>query len=176
MRKLFPFFFPLILLSCTQDRVSSLPNQVEGYSPVYASAVDVNVITFETAARPTERAGKIYAIGNYIFQNDVNKGIHIINNTNRSHPEKVGFIKLPFSNEIAVKGNYLYSNNLNDLVVFDISDITKPKLVKRIQNVFPPVDQKYPPIPNASFECPDASKGIVVNWERKLLTDPKCRR
>lgn len=175
MRKLIPVFFAMILVSCTTDPINSLPGQTEGYSPVYGTMVDIKQISYETA-RNTEQAGKIYAFGSYIFQNDINKGIHIINNANRSHPEKIGFIKLPYSSEIAVKGTYLYSNNLDDLVVFDISNITKPLLIKRIPNVFPPVNQKYPPIPNAVFECPDPDKGIVVSWERKILMNAKCRR
>ncbi len=175
MRKLITAFFPLILLACNPDPVTYLPGQVEGYSPVYASAADINKISVEPA-RKTEHAGKIYAFGSYIFQNDVSKGIHIINNRDKSHPEKVAFIQLPFSTEIAVKGNYLYSNNQSDLVVFDMSDIANPRLVKRIANVFPPVNQKYPPVTNCSFECVDPSKGIVVAWEKKLLTDPKCMR
>ena len=176
IRKLTPVFLSLILFSCTpNDLVDSAPDQTEAYAPVYASTVEVTKISFE-AARKTEQAGKIYATRNYIFQNDINKGIHIINNSSVANPEKVGFINLPFSNEIAVKGNFLYSNNLNDLVVFDITDLSKPRLVKRIQNVFPSVNQKYPPQANVLFECPDPKKGVVISWEKKLLSAPKCRR
>lgn len=175
MRNLIIVLCPFILLACTQNSITNSPNQVEGYAPAYASATDITKISFEPA-RKTVQAGKIYAIGNYIFQNELNKGIHIINNRDKNHPEKIGFIQLPFSTEIAVKGNYLYSNNLSDLVVFDISDNSKPILVKRIANVFPPINQKYPPVLNSAFECVDPSKGIVVSWERKTLISPKCRR
>lgn len=175
MRNFILLLFPFILLACTHDPVTYQPSQVEGYAPVYASATDITKISYEPA-RKTGQAGKIYAIGNYIFQNELNKGIHIINNSDKNHPEKIGFIQLPFSTEIAVKGNFLYSNNLSDLVVFDISDNSKPTLVKRIKNVFPPINQKYPPVLNSAFECVDASKGIVVAWERKSLVSPKCRR
>ncbi len=175
MRKLLPAIIPLILTACTPDPVNYAPGQTQGYAPVYASTVDITKISFETA-RKTILAGKIYAFGNYIFQNDLNKGIHIINNRDKNHPEKIAFINLPFSTEIAVKGNFLYSNNLSDLVVFDVSDVANPKLIKRIANVFPPVNQKYPPFLNTAFECADPSKGIVVAWESKLITEPKCRR
>lgn len=176
IRKLTPVFLSLALFSCTPDEpVNMSPAQTEAYAPVYASTQDITKISYEPG-RKTEQAGKIYAARNYIFQNDLNKGIHIINNSSPANPEKIGFINLPYSNEIAVKGNFLYSNNLNDLVVFDITDVSKPQLVKRIQNVFPSVNQKYPPQSNVFFECPDAKKGIVISWEKKLLNDPKCRR
>ncbi len=175
MRKISIALLPFFLLACTHDPVNNSTNQINGFAPVYAVATDIAKITIQPA-RKTEQAGKIYAIGNYIFQNDINKGIHIINNRDKKNPVKIAFIQLPFSTEIAVKGNFLYSNNLSDLVIFDITDISKPALVKRIVNAFPPANQTYPPISNGSFECADASKGIVVGWELKMLTNPKCRR
>jgi hypothetical protein len=175
MKKTIFSFFPLILIACTQDKVGIIAGTTEGYAPVYALTADVTQVSFE-AARNTGQAVKIYAFGNYIFQNDVNKGIHIINNSDKKHPLKIGFIKLPYSTEIAVKGSFLYANNFRDLVVFDISDVNKPMLVKRIPNVFPMVNQEYPPQQNTAFECPDPNKGVVVSWEKKTLTDPKCRR
>ncbi len=81
---------------------------------------------------------------------------------NRTSPQKVSFLKLPLSTEIAVKGNYLYANNYKDLVVFDITTPAKPQFVKRVNDVFPLVNQKYPPFTNAFFECPDEAKGVVV--------------
>lgn len=175
MRKSIPIFFVLIFVACTPESTRLLPNQSEGYSPVYASTEDVMQIAFQPA-KATESSGKIYTTGNYIFQSDLNKGIHIIDNRNKSQIKKIGFLKIPFSTEIAVKGNYLYTNNLNDLVVFNISDINNPQLVKRIENVFPVVDQRYPAASGIFFECPDPAKGVVVKWEKKILTEPKCHR
>ncbi len=175
MRNLTPVFLCLILFSCTPESERLSPFQSEAYSPVYASMVDVLQIAFEPA-KNTELSGKIYATGNYIFQSDINKGIHIIDKSNARQFRKIGFLKVPFSTEIAVKGNYLYTNNLNDLVVFDISNINSPQLVKRIENMFPSVDQKYPPFTNVLFECPDPSKGVVVSWEKKTLKNANCRR
>jgi len=173
---------PLIILSsllflfcCTPEDNNSTIGEISAYVPVYQSAENVTEISVE-AAKPIKEAGKIYAYGNYIFQNDVNTGIHIIDATDKKKPEKISFLKLALSTEIAVKGNYLYSNNNNDLVVFDISTPAKPVLVKRLSNVFPPVNQKYPPFTNAYFECPDEAKGVVVRWEYKRISTPKCRR
>lgn len=165
----------LYLYSCTPEDIRNADGQMNAYVPVYASTADLSQITIE-APKATSEAGKIYAYGNYIFQNDLNTGIHIIDNSDRKKPAKVSFLKLPLSTEIAVKGNFLYTNNYRDIVVFDITNPLQPKLIKRVSNVFPPVNQKYPPYQNVYFECPDESKGVVVRWELKTIKAPKCRR
>jgi hypothetical protein len=165
----------MILYSCTPDNPNRPAMNVEGYAPVYAKVEDVSEIKIE-AAQSTQFPGKIYAFGSYIFQNELNKGVHIINNSDRRQPRKIAFINVPLSTEIAVKGNFLYTNNADDLVVFDISDVSKPRIVKRVKDVFETINQEYPPFQNTRFECPDASKGIVIRWERKMLEEARCRR
>ncbi|HUR12805.1 MAG TPA: hypothetical protein VM012_15620 [Flavitalea sp.] len=166
------FFF---LSSCDPLESTLLEGEVDAYVPVYANAQNINQITVE-AAQPVEHAGKIYVYGNYLFQNDLYKGIHIIDNSNKSLPKKLAFIKIPLSTELAVKGNHLYSNNYDDIVVFDLTNITNPQLVKRLEDVFPPVQQDYPPVNNVYFECADPSKGLVVRWDLKRIKVPHCKR
>ena len=161
------------LCSCEpDDRVS--PSNGQAYVPVYMSVGEKNNIAV-SSARATEKSGKIYAFGNYIFQNDLNKGIHIIDNTDRAHPQKIAFLNIPYSTEFAVKGNYIYANNLNDLVVVDIRDITHPVVVKRMENAFPYINQQYPQ-QSGYFVCPDPARGIVVDWELQTVKSPNCRR
>ena len=172
----FLLLLSLLLISCTQTSNNKyVPKTAEGYAPVYAQKNDIVNIGYE-AATPTINAGKIYAYGNYIFQNDIAKGIHIIDNTNKAKPVKVGFLKIPYNTEVAVKGNFLYANNLNDLVVFDISNAAAPVIVKRVDAVFPAISQDYPMQSGVYFECVDASKGTIVTWIKKTLTNPNCQR
>lgn len=173
MKSLVISFVTLFLFSCTPENLDGFSDV---YVPVYALPADVTQISVEIA-KPVTQAGKIYAFGNYIFQNDLNTGIHIIDATDKKLPKKVSFLKIPLCTELAVKGNFLYTNNYNDIVVFDISNPAQPQLVKRVSGVFPPVNQKYPPFSNIYFECPEEAKGIVVRWELKsMTTTPKCRR
>lgn len=152
------------------------PNQlVNAYVPVYAQPSELETIAV-TAAQPTTKSGKIYAYGNYVFQNDLNKGIHIIDNTVPAQARKIGFISIPFCTELAVKGRYLYTNSVSDLLVFELSDVQTPKLVKRVKNAFPIVLQDHPPFNKVYFQCPDPSKGIVVDWQEKMIPLPDCRR
>jgi hypothetical protein len=175
MKPLLTLSVMLFLFSCTPESNQISTEQMDAYVPIYASTTDVNDIRIEPP-KPIVQAGKIYAFDNFIFQNDLNSGIHIVDITNRTNPQKISFLKLPLSTEVAVKGNYLYSNIYKDLVVFDISNPTTPRLVKRIANVFPPDNQKYPPLSTIYFECPNETKGVVVRWELKRIATPKCRR
>jgi len=169
--------FFLILAGCQpQSYQPGVPGTYQIMVPVYSQAPTTGSISNETV-RSTSKAGKIYQYGNYIFQNDLYSGIHIIDNTQPASPRKIGFINIPFSSEIAVKGNYLYSNNGADLVVLDISDPLQAKEVNRIARAFPLPNQDYPPQQNVYFECVDKSKGTVVGWDVKEVSLlPNCRR
>jgi hypothetical protein len=175
MKRLTPFLFILIFFSCQTGDVNESPGQVQGYAPVYTPRQTATNVGVE-AAKPTTQAGKIYAYGNYLFQVEQNQGIHIINNTNPSQAQKIAFLRVPMATEIAIKSGYLYTNNINDLVVFDLNNATSPQLVHRIENAFPVIDQLYPPVSNTFFECVDPAKGVVTRWELKTLNNPKCRR
>ena len=170
------FFFLVTLAGCT-TRVDNneSPNAILGYAPVYASVSSYQDVAFQ-GAKPTVQAGKIYAYGNYIFQAEQNEGVHIIAEGQSKTAHKIGFLKVPFCTEIAVKENFLYVNNLNDLLVFDISNVAAPQLVRRLIDAFPHINQQYPNVSGTYFECVDPSKGIVVRWEEKTLNNPQCRR
>jgi len=168
---------PLLLFFCSCELTGSElpPGQQWGYVPVYAAPDVINTISVESA-KHTTTPGKIYAYGAYLFQIEQNKGIHIIDNSNPKEARKIAFLNVPMASEIAIKSGHLYTNNLNDLVVFDLANAAQPKLVNRVKDAFPAIDQSYPPFSNTYFECPDPSKGIVIAWEQQALTNAKCRR
>jgi len=161
------------LYSCNPYRDSTTEER-KTYVPVYMQVTEKNNISI-SGARTTETSGKIYAYGHYIFQNDQNKGIHIIDNADRKNPRKIAFLNIPYNTEFAVRDHYIYANNVNDLVVIDINDINNPAVVKRMDDAFPYISQKYPPA-SGYFVCPDPSKGIVVAWELQTVKSPKCYR
>ncbi|AEI51216.1 hypothetical protein [Runella slithyformis] len=145
----------------------------EGYRPIYLSTEEFRQVSTE-APQALRKPGKIYVRGNYLFINELGKGIHLINNTNPAAPQKVSFIKIPGNVDIAVKGNLMYADNTRDFVVLNIADPTNVKVVKRIENAFPA--QSYPPYRTIYFECVDESKGVVVGWEKVKMNRPKCYR
>jgi hypothetical protein len=148
--------------------------------PVYSTnSASVKVIT-AAAARPTVNAGKIYTVGNLIYQVEQDSGIHVINYANPVAPQKLGFIRSFLCKEVTVKNGLIYTNNFSDLVVIDASNINTVREIARTADVFPDLALQYPPKPNNSttvyFECPDPKKGIVIGWQQKTIDNAKCWR
>ena len=81
--------------------------------------------------------GKIYVKDNILFVNELAEGVHIIDNTNPSQPELIGFIVIPGNVDIAIRENVLYADSQNDLIVIDITDPTNASEITRIEDMFP---------------------------------------
>lgn len=158
---------------CMPETEPDVPTQQTGYRPVYASYEEIRQVQ-TLSPQALVSPGKIYVRGNFLFVNDVNKGIHVINNQNPALPEPISFISIPGNVDIAVKDNILYADNATDLVALDISNPGDVKLVKRIMNTFP--YPNFPPHTNVKFECVDPAKGVVVRWEEAELHDARCFR
>jgi hypothetical protein len=176
MRILVAFFFCLTIFSCTPQR-AEIPKpsaNTQTFIPVYLNVDVAQQVVYESP-REIVHTGKIYTIGNYLLQVEVDSGIHVIDYTDRNAPVKIGFIRSLFCTEMSIKGDYLYINNLADLVVVDISNFNTPKEVNRIKGAFPKQNE-FPPAQNVFFECPDPSKGVVIDWKIEIRDYPKCYR
>jgi hypothetical protein len=121
-----------------------------------------------TAPKNIEKTGKIYVYNNYIFVNDVNKGIHILDNTNPKSPKAIKYIKIPGNEDISVKNNYLYADSATDLVVFDISNINSISEVERLEDVFNIYNSQIPiEAQRVDYVDYDYETDIIVGWEVK---------
>lgn len=176
MKKLL-FFSMLIcistLMSCVED--APFQGEVEGFKPVYINKSTLRDI-YSSTPKVIENPGKIYIKGAYVYINEKGKGIHVVNNSNPSNPQKIAFINVPANVDIAMKGNIMYVDNGRDLVSLDVSDIHNVKVKKRIENIYPAKTQLYPEFAFGYFECVDTTKGYVIDWVRTTLKDPKCFR
>lgn len=168
------FFVFICLISCRQF-TEQRDVKGYGYVPIYAAKNSITNFNYGVA-RNTENAGKIYAYGNYIFQNEVAIGVHIIDNKNKQNPHKIGFLSIPYNYEIAIKDSFLYANSLTDLVVVDIRNPSNPTIVNKINGVFPAqqFSDKYPNEQNVYFECVDTTKGVVVGWKKQKNITFNC--
>lgn len=140
-----------------------------GWKPVYGADSAFKKLTVNATPRPVIKAGKIYVRGNTVYQNDIGAGIHVIDISNTLAPARLSFIGLPGNTEMAVKGNYMYANNFDDVVVIDISSITQPVEVKRLKKAFGAFNAQRPyswhAPPSGYFECPRFyNDSIVVKW------------
>ncbi|MGX1931162.1 LVIVD repeat-containing protein [Flagellimonas sp. 2504JD4-2] len=121
-------------------------------------------------------SGKIYAYKNYIFINDVGRGLHVVDNTNPRAPEKISFIKLEGNHDVSIKNDRLYADSYGDLVIMDISDISNIGNVKRLENAIYQefwctvgFDVEWPTADAFDYGDFDASKEAIVGWEVKRI-------
>ena len=92
MLKLLPIIFLFLLSACVRDGTGLSGDgagSLQAFVPVYAKPDMPTTLASEDATTPTKKAGKIYAYRNYVFQNELNEGIHIIDNADPAQPLKV---------------------------------------------------------------------------------------
>ena len=157
------------------EEPSTEPLQVEGLKPVYINENEAQVVK-SLPPQAIKRLGKIYYKDATIYVNESNLGVHVIDNTDPANPVKKKFLQIPGCRDIAIKGNYLYADNIGDLITIDISDLDNPKIVKRLPGIQAGVNQNFPELYEGYFECVEDGKGVVIGWEEVTLTDPKCWR
>jgi hypothetical protein len=166
-----------IVTSCITDNSEPeerFPFDGTGYRPIYTDAEKVAKVEI-IDAKPLAVPGKIYLLDPYLFINEPGQGIHIVNNADPRNPKNLSFISIQGNYDIAAKGDFLYADNLSNLLVFDISDPKAPKLVKKVADVIP--TKNYPPYNNVYFECVESKKGIVTGWEKVPMSKrPNCSR
>lgn len=172
--------FSVIILSCNRDPGAKSRNMIEAWVPVYTQNTTAIKTVTAGAPRATVNAGKIYVLGSIIYQVEQDSGIHVINYSNPSNPQKLGFIRSFLCKELSVKNGRIYTNNFSDLVVIDASDINNVREIARTNGVFPDLALQYPertdPFTTIHFECPDPKKGIVIKWEKQMTDNANCWR
>ena len=160
------FLLSLSLLGC-RDKVTTEITYMANV-PVYMSNKDFKSAVKKTGNQELNNPGKIYIKDQYLFVNEINKGIHIYNNLDPSMPEHISFINIPGNVDMAIKSDLLYADSYIDLVVIDIADISHPLEIDRYPNAFPDIypeyDYNYPIAPL------DPEKGIVVDWKIEEIT------
>jgi hypothetical protein len=132
---LLPALF-IVFSGCVKDHCKR-EHPYSFFVPVYKTKDEVRNNIKSNAPKPVEHPGKIYILGNTIFLNEIDKGIHVIDNADPSNPRNIAFIDVPGNLDIAVKGTTLYADLYTDLVAIDISTPSNVKLKKVIENQFP---------------------------------------
>jgi hypothetical protein len=148
-----------LLQGCLKDKLTKTYTIL---TPVYKEKSEVYANIKSNAAHSIASPGKIYLYGNYIFLNEVDKGVHVIDNTNPSNPQVKAFINIPGNLDIAIKGNTLYADLYSDLVVVDIANPMQARFVKFVSNIFP--NRRY-----TNGFVADTNK-VIVDWLKKDTT------
>ena len=150
------FMMFLVLPSC-HDEVTNTFTYKTSY-PVYLEMSTVrqaNIII--EPGKELDNPGKIYIYGDYLFINEPQKGIHILDNSNPAAPQNINFINIPGNVDLAVNSEILYADNYVDLLSFDISDVRSIKMVDREEDVFKNMYTNF-------------DTGQIITWKDTVLT------
>jgi len=139
-------------------------------TPVYMSYAELRSAVKRTDPRALETINRIYLYENYLFANERNQGIHIIDNTFPTSPKRIGFIEIPGNQEIEIKKNAanqisLYADSYIDLVTIDITDIQNISEIARLEDVFPYDSRQNIPDNVRLSGTVDRDLGVVVGYQ-----------
>ncbi|MEJ7676245.1 MAG: hypothetical protein WKF59_26965 [Chitinophagaceae bacterium] len=152
-------FSSFIFQGCLKDTVSRTYTM---YTPLYKTSAEVRANIKSDVPIPVKNPGKMFVLGSYIYLNEIDKGIHVIDNSNPAAPVNKYFIAIPGNLDLAVTGNTLYADLYSDLVTLDISDPSSVKIKKSQTMFFLSEDME-----TALFPDP---KRIIVDWIKKDTT------
>ncbi|MCU0335412.1 MAG: hypothetical protein MUF62_10270, partial [Chitinophagaceae bacterium] len=109
------------------------------------------------APQPVQLPGKLFYKDGYVFLNEIERGVHIIDVRNVYQPRVVSFVAIPGCIDLAVRGNILYADLDTDLIAIDISNPLQVQVTKILSGVFP--HRFY-----GAFVA-DSSR-VIIDWER----------
>ncbi len=139
MRDLLPVCFlllsGLLITSCLKDECNETQTFVE-FQPVYRSQAQLNQPVEIQEPRPLQRPGIIYYYDHYLLINELQKGIHIFDNSDPSNPVNQGFLHIDGNEHFAIVDNHLQANKWDALLTLDISSIQQPVEKSKIANAF----------------------------------------
>jgi len=147
----------LFFTSCMKDKCT---HSYKIFTPVYKKLSELRSAVQSQPAAAVVNTGKLYIRDKWIFLNEQNKGIHVINNSDPSHPVKTSFINIPGNFDMYVKGNTLYADLYCDLVAINIADPAHIAVSKYLTKTFP--DK----VNNTSSTNPD-SITILTGWNSR---------
>lgn len=128
------FSILFLFQGCVKDQVLT---RTTIYRPVYKTKDEVRANIKSSNPVELTAPGKLFFKDGYVFLNELNKGVHIIDVRNPASPANIAFVHVPGAVDLAVRGNILYADMYTDLVAIDITDPRKVQLKTVVPGVFP---------------------------------------
>jgi hypothetical protein len=125
----------LTTTGCEQDECTRTERFLQ-YEPIYKRIDEMRIPMAVEAPRVLTAPGKIFYYNGYLLINELNQGIHVIDNRDPANPQKVAFLNIPGNIDMAVNNKTLYVDSYLDLVAIDLTNITAPAEVSRVTDVF----------------------------------------
>ena len=148
-----------MLTSCIKDKCTQTVTYMKDI-PVYRSYEEIRQPIKTEAARTLQNPGKIYLYADYVLINELNEGVHVIDNSDPANPQPISFIKIAGNVDIAMKGSVLYADNYTDLLAIDMSNPNSVSVLKRVENIFPILGVN-----------PENSEEVLVRYDQEEVTE-----
>ena len=145
----------MLFSSCLKNNVT---RKYTIYTPIYETKGDVYAKIKMNPAQSMKNLGSFALYDNYVFVNEKEKGIHVIDASSSITPVIKGFIPIPGNLGIAVRNNVLLADCYTDLLSIDIKDIAQISLLNKNENLFTSRANMY------GFQ--DGGK-ILVGWNKR---------
>jgi len=126
--------FVLLVGACMKDQIK---RSYTYYRPVYKTKAEVRQGVKSSTPITIAKPGKLFYKDGFVFLNEIEKGVHVIDISNTAKPVVVSFIAIPGCIDLAVRGNILYADLSTDLIAIDITNPTNVKVTKVLEGVFP---------------------------------------
>lgn len=164
----------MAFVSCQDEVEQTVTYKIN--EPVFMSRADFNKqLKVTQIPHQITGMGKMCYYEGYLYMTEPEKGIHIINDADPANPIVAGYIELLGNEDISIRNNMLYADSYTDLLWFDITDPSAPKLQGRLEKAFPEV---LPPIINGSgidypmlMEGSQGTDSICVGWTEVQRTE-----
>ena len=160
----------LSLSACTDKQLQSFTANV----PIYLSYEELRSSFKIIAGKELKKPGKIYYMEPFMYINEYQEGIHVVDMSDPGNPQLRAFISIPGNVDMAIRNDVLYADSYIDLLQVDISDPLQPKLIQRIEKLFeyviPPYDYEYP------LAEIDQDKGVIAGYKLERISQEIHRR
>lgn len=157
-------------MSCINEPLDESLGEVDGFVPVYSTPdqSELKVVAPTAIKSP----GKIYIYNQYLLVNEINRGIHVFDNSVPAQPRPIGFIQLVGNSDMAIKDDVLYADHMGDLVALTFENFEL--ITERGRLPLSSWNSGVPPPKSQYFACIDPSQGLVVAWKSAKLFNPEC--
>ena len=128
----------LLFLSCGLNNSKNCTKKVidERDVHVYYTAAEKRSEPEIEQPKPLKHIKKMLSEKHYVYLTEEHEGIHVIDNIDPANPKCISFIKIAGNWDMTIKGNILYADSYADLLIFDVSNPAKPRLIRRLDDVF----------------------------------------
>ncbi|MGL1901518.1 MAG: hypothetical protein OCC49_05250 [Fibrobacterales bacterium] len=152
--------------TCQSDELYSWENIVN--TPIYLAYEEYLKSIGNESGIKLETTGKIYQVEKWKFINEVDKGVHVYDNSDPVNPKYISFINIPGNRDIAIKNNTLLADSYATLVALDFSSPGAVKLLKNIPDV---LTGRY----ENGYEMLTKDSGLIVDWDIDTTVNVMCQ-